>query len=359
MTRLFSSDLADLKPYIPGEQPKEVSALKLNTNENPFGPSPLALEAIREAVSDDLRLYPEHAATDLRQAIADANGLGMEQVFVGNSSDEVLAHVYRALFQRPGLVLVPDITYSYYTAYGALYGVEQKRIPLAADLSINVADYTASYPEGVAGIIFANPNAPTGLALPLADIADIAQAHPDAAVVIDEAYVDFGGESAVALLNQHDNIVVVQTLSKSRSLAGLRVGFVLASQDVINALTLVKDSFNSFPVDNLALAGAAASMRDTAYFERTCRAIVQAREQLTTDLQELGFEVLPSSTNFVFARHPDHDGPVLMQALRDRNILVRHFDHPRINQYLRITVGTSEQCRRLYTELASILAVQG
>ncbi|HLR12991.1 MAG TPA: histidinol-phosphate transaminase [Burkholderiaceae bacterium] len=356
MTRLISSDLANLKPYIPGEQPKEASALKLNTNENPYGPSPRALEAIRQAVTDDLRLYPEHAATDLRQAIAEANGISMEQVFIGNSSDEVLAHVYRALFQRPGLVLVPDITYSYYTAYGELYHVQQKRIPLADDLTINVADYTASYPEGVAGIIFANPNAPTGLALPLADIARIAQAHPDTAVVVDEAYVDFGGESAVSLLDAHDNIVVVQTLSKSRSLAGLRVGFIMASPTIIDALTRVKDSFNSFPVDNLALAGATAAMRDTAHFDRTRRAIIQAREQLSQDLVELGFEVVPSATNFVFARHPRHDAVALMQALRARDILVRHFDHPRINQYLRITVGTSDECGRLYRELANILA---
>lgn len=359
MTRLFSSDIADLKPYIPGEQTKEATALKLNTNENPFGPSPRALEAIRQAVSDDLRLYPEHSASELREAIAEVNGVSFEQVFVGNSSDEVLAHVYRALFRRPGVVLVPDITYSYYTAYGELFNVAQKRIALADDLSINVADYTAHHPEGVAGIIFANPNAPTGLALSLPDIARIAKANPDAAVVVDEAYVDFGGESAVALLDAHDNIVVVQTLSKSRALAGLRVGFVLASPDVIHALTRVKDSFNSFPVDNLALAGATAAMRDTAHFDRTRKAIIQAREQLSEDLRGLGFDVLPSSTNFIFARHPRHEATALMQALRERNILVRHFDHPRINQYLRITVGTSEQCRRLYMELTSILAATG
>lgn len=357
MSRLFSDTLADLVPYVPGEQPQEPIDLKLNTNEHPYGPSPRALEAIKHAASDALRLYPDYSALPLRRTIADFHGLHPDQVFVGNGSDEVLAHIYKALFQREGVLLVPDITYSFYRTYSAYFQVQQELIPLADDLSINLADYTSTRTGAVAGIIFANPNAPTGLALSLDDIAAILRAHPDVPVVVDEAYVDFGAQTAVPLLEQFDNLVVVHTLSKSRALAGLRVGFAMASKQIVGALTRVKDSFNSYPLDSLAQAGAAASIQDVEHFQQSCDAVIQAREVLSADLTALGFDVLPSSANFVFARHSAYDALTISQALRERGILVRHFSQPRIDQYLRITVGTLQQCRRLCTTLAEIFDV--
>lgn len=354
MSRLFSDTLADLVPYVPGEQPQEPIDLKLNTNEHPYGPSPRAIEAIKQAASDTLRLYPDYSALSLRRTIAKLHGIHPDQVFVGNGSDEVLAHVYKALFQREGALLVPDITYSFYRTYSAFFQVRQELIPLADDLSLNLADYTATRTEPIAGIIFANPNAPTGLALSLDDIEAILRAHPDVPVVVDEAYVDFGAQTAVPLLERYDNLVVVHTLSKSRALAGLRVGFAMTSKEIVGALIKVKDSFNSYPLDSLAQAGAEASIRDTEHFTQSCDAVIQAREALSADLTGLGFEVLPSQANFVFVRHTAYDALSISQALRARGILVRHFKQPRIHHYLRITVGTLEQCRRLCTTLADI-----
>lgn len=354
MSRLFSDTLVDLVPYVPGEQPREPIDLKLNTNEHPYGPSPLALQAITRAASDDLRLYPDYSALTLRQTIADLHALHPDQVFVGNGSDEVLAHIYKALFQRDGVLLVPDITYSFYRTYSAFFQVRQELVPLADDLSISVADYTAPRSSPVAGIIFANPNAPTGLGVGLDDIEAILRAHPDVPVVIDEAYVDFGGQTAVPLLEKFDNLVVVHTLSKSRALAGLRVGFAMASKEIVQGLIRVKDSFNSYPLDSLAQAGAVASIKDTEHFRQSCDAVIQARTELSAGLAELGFEVLPSQANFVFVRHSAYDALAISQALRKRGILVRHFDQPRIEQYLRITVGTLDQCRRLCSTLAEI-----
>ncbi|HLU15550.1 MAG TPA: histidinol-phosphate transaminase [Burkholderiaceae bacterium] len=354
MSRLFSETLQGLSPYVPGEQPREPIDLKLNTNEHPYGPSPRAIEAIRQAAGERLRLYPDYSAFALREAIANLHQIHPDQVFVGNGSDEVLAHVFKALFQRPGVLLVPDITYSFYKTYSAMFQVKQHHVPLAPDFSINVADYTGPQTQAIAGIIFANPNAPTGLALGLDEIAGILRANPDTPVVVDEAYVDFGASTAVPLLEQFDNLVVVHTMSKSRALAGLRVGFAMASKEIVQALVRVKDSFNSYPLDTLAQAGALASVQDDDYFRKSCQAVIQARATLASGLQELGFDVLPSQTNFVFVRHPAYDARAISQALRERGILVRHFNQPRIEQYLRITVGTLDQCRRLCSTLAEI-----
>jgi len=356
VSRFWSDHVAGLAPYTPGEQPKVANLLKLNTNEHPYGPSPKAIAAIQAAADDTLRLYPDPESTALRTAIARRHGLTPQQVFVGNGSDEILAHVFNALFLRGGRpLLMPDITYSFYRTYCTLYAVPHEILPLADDFSIRVADYTEPRAQVPAGIIFANPNAPTGRTLPLADIERIARANPDCAVVVDEAYVDFGAESAVSLIAGHENILVVQTLSKSRSLAGLRVGFAMGSPEVIEALVRVKDSFNSYPLDRLAQAGALASIEDTEYFDATCKAVIQARNLLTQRLSSLGFEVLPSQANFVFARHPDFEGAELAAALRERKILVRHFALPRIDRFLRITVGTETDCERLYHSLAEIL----
>lgn len=356
MSRFWSDHLARLTPYVPGEQPADSGLLKLNTNEHPYGPSPLALEAIRAATDERLRLYPDPESTALSQAIAAQNGVSIRQVLVGNGSDEILAHVFNGLFlreKRP--LLMPDISYGFYPTYCRLFDVPFEWVPLAQDFRIRVADYLAPRPIAPAGIILANPNAPTGLALGLDDIAAIAAGNPDTAVVIDEAYVDFGAQSAVSLLAAHPNLVVLQTLSKSRALAGLRVGFAIASPDIIAGLVRVKNSFNSYPLDRLAQAGALASINDTAYFEQTRRAVIDARTRLSADLAALGFEVLPSQANFVFARHKVRPGKYLAAALREQKILVRHFDAPRIADYLRITVGTPDECARLIAALSAII----
>lgn len=354
MSHLFSDTLADLVPYVPGEQPQGTIDLKLNTNEHPYGPSPRAIEAIKQATSDTLRLYPDYSSLELRRSISDLHNIHPDQVFVGNGSDEVLAHIYKALFQRQGVLLVPDITYSFYRTYSAYFQVQQELVPLADDLSLDPADYIAKRSDPIAGIIFANPNAPTGLALGLDDIEAILQANPDVPVVVDEAYVDFGAQTAVPLLARYDNLVVVHTLSKSRALAGLRVGFAMASKEIVAALIKVKDSFNSYPLDSLAQAGAAASIRDVDHFKQSCDAVVQARDALSAELTDLGFHVLPSQANFVFVRHTSYDARMISRALRERGILVRHLNQPRIENYLRITVGTLEQCRRLCSTLADI-----
>lgn len=356
MSRFWSDHVADLAPYTPGEQPKVADLLKLNTNEHPYGPSPRAIEAIKEAANDSLRLYPDYDSTALRTAIAELNSVRVDQVFVGNGSDEILAHVFNGLFRSAGrTLLVPDITYSFYPTYCRLYSIAHEIIPLDEHFRIRVADYCAPRAVPPAGIIFANPNAPTGIALSLAEIERIAEANPDTPVVVDEAYVDFGAESAVSLIDRHENIVVIQTLSKSRSLAGLRVGFAIASSAVVEGLMRIKDSFNSYPLDRLAQAGALASIQDTRHFEQSCQAVIAAREQMVHGLLDLGFEVLPSKANFVFARHPHRSGSALGAALREQGILVRHFNLPRIDQFLRITVGTSDECQRLCNALAKIL----
>ncbi|MDM9558645.1 histidinol-phosphate transaminase [Bordetella petrii] len=355
MSRYWSPVVGTLSPYVPGEQPKLQDLVKLNTNEHPAGPSPKVLQAIRNACDDSLRLYPDPGSDRLRQAIAANFRVQPDQVFVGNGSDEVLAHAFQALLKHDRPLRFPDITYSFYPVYCGLYQIAYQTVPLTEEFCIDVQDYLPAAGEA-GGIILPNPNAPTGRALPLADIERIVAANPDIVVVVDEAYVDFGAESAVDLVARHDNLLVIQTLSKSRSLAGLRVGFAIGSRVLIEALERVKNSFNSYPIDRLAEAGAVAALEDTAYFERTRQAVIATRARLTADLQALGFEVLPSAANFVFARHPHHDGAALAAALRERSIIVRHFRQARIDQFLRITVGTEAQCGRLVEALKNILA---
>lgn len=354
MSRYWSDHVARLTPYTPGEQPKIDRLLKLNTNEHPYGPSPRALEAIRAGADDALRLYPDNESTALRQAVARYYQVTPEQVMPGNGSDEVLAHVFNALFRHgERALLMPDITYSFYKTYCKLFAIPARLVPLAEDYSIRIEDYL-NLSERPAGIIFANPNAPTGIALSLADIARIAEGNPDVAVVVDEAYVDFGAESAIALIERHPNIVVIQTLSKSRALAGMRVGYSVASREITDGILRVKDSFNSYPLDRLAIAAAVASMDDHQYFQDATAKVIEARGWLVQQLETMGFKVLPSMANFVFARHPSHDAAELALALRQEGILVRHFTLPRIEQFLRITVGTPEDCRRLCNTLSEL-----
>ena len=351
MSRFWSPFVKDLVPYVPGEQPKLDNLIKLNTNENPYGPSPKVLDAIRAQLDDGLRLYPAPNADALKDTIAGYYGVTSAQVFVGNGSDEVLAHIFHALFQHGKPVLMPDISYSFYPVYCGLYGIEAQPLPLAEDFSIRPEDYR----QANGGIIFPNPNAPTGMLLPLAGIEQILQANPDSVVVVDEAYVDFGGETAIALVDRYPNLLVTQTLSKSRSLAGLRVGLAVGHADLIEALERIKNSFNSYPLDRLAIVGAVAAFEDQAYFETCCQAVIDSREQLSVALAQLGFEVLPSAANFVLARHPQRDAAQLAAGLRERRVIVRHFRLPRIEQFLRITVGTPEQNQALLDAFGDLL----
>jgi histidinol-phosphate aminotransferase len=342
MSRFWSPVVHSLSPYVPGEQPKQDGVVKLNTNENPYPPSPRVLAAIA-AAADRLRLYPDPHASALRAAIAARYGVTPEQVFLGNGSDEVLAHTFQALLKHDAPLLFPDITYSFYPVYCGLYGIRYEEAPLDAGMSVQIADYR----RPCSAILLPNPNAPTGIALPRDAIAALAAEHPEQLVVVDEAYVDFGAESAVPLVARHDNLLIVQTLSKSRALAGLRVGFAIGQRSLIEALERVKDSFNSYPLGCLAIAGAVAAIEDDAWFQETRRRIMASRDSLVGALSGLGFEVLPSTANFVFARHPRHRGADLAARLRERGVLVRHFRKPRIEDFLRITVGTEEQCGRL------------
>ncbi|HCA5183966.1 histidinol-phosphate transaminase [Acinetobacter baumannii] len=348
--RFWSPEVRELEPYVPGEQPKIQNLLKLNTNENPYPPSPKVVEAVQAVLheqADALRLYPDPDATALKQAIAKQQNIDVSQVFVGNGSDEVLAHIFKAFFLQDEPILYPDITYSFYPVYSQFFGTKTKEIPLNENFEIDVRDYTQ--PNG--GVIITNPNAPTSIALSLAEIEQVLQVNPDRVVVIDEAYVDFGAESAVSLINRYENLVVCQTTSKSRSLAGLRVGFAIAQSHLIAALEAVKNSFNSYPIDRFAIAAAVASFEDQAYFEEQCQKVITSREKLVRDLTELGFNVLPSKANFIFATHSQHDAGQLAQKLREQGIIVRYFNKPRINQFLRITVGTDEQNARLVQTL--------
>ena len=351
MSRFWSALARELTPYVPGEQPRIADLVKLNTNESPLPPSPRAIAAIREAANADLRLYPDPEATALREALARHHGLAPANVFVGNGSDEVLAHVFAGLLKQDAPLLHPDITYSFYPVYSRLFGVESEAVPLDAGLRVDIADYR----RRAGAIILANPNAPTGIALPLTDIARLVADHPDSPVVIDEAYVDFGAESAVALIAAHPNLLVVRTMSKSRALAGLRVGYALGDAGLIEGLTRVKDSFNSYPLGVIAQAGAIASVEDDDYFRESCAAVIAEREAMTNALVKLGFEALPSSANFVFARHSQRGGAELAAGLREHAVLVRHFNKPRIAPWLRITVGTAAQTKRLIEAAADAL----
>lgn len=350
MSKFWSPFVKNLVPYVPGEQPKLTNLVKLNTNENPYGPSPKAIAAMQAELNDSLRLYPDPNGERLKRAVADYYGVQPAQVFVGNGSDEVLAHAFSGLFQHSKPLLFPDVTYSFYPVYCGLYGIAYETIALNDEFQIDVAEYAR--PNG--GIIFPNPNAPTGCLLSLEAIERLLQANPDSVVLVDEAYIDFGGTSAIALVDRYPNLLVTQTLSKSRSLAGLRVGLAVGHPDLIEALERIKNSFNSYPLDRIAIAGAAAAFEDRVYFEQTCQQVIASREAVVSAMQGLGFEVLPSAANFIFARHPQHDAAALAAGLREQGIIVRHFKQPRIEQFLRITIGTPEQNQALLDALKDI-----
>lgn len=347
MSKFWSPFVKELVPYVPGEQPKIANLVKLNTNENPYGPSPKAITAMQAELGDSLRLYPDPNSDRLKQSVADHYGVSTAQVFVGNGSDEVLAHIFHGLFQHGRPLLFPDVTYSFYPVYCGLYGIPFEAVPLDEQFQIRVEDYAR--PNG--GIIFPNPNAPTGCLLTLDAVEALLNGSPDSVVVVDEAYIDFGGESAIALVDRYPNLLVTQTLSKSRSLAGLRVGLAVGHPDLIEALERIKNSFNSYPLDRMAIAGAAAAFDDRAWFDETRQRVIHSREQLVAALEARGFEVLPSAANFVFARHPGKDAAGIAAGLREKGVIVRHFKQARIAQFLRITIGTPEQNQALLDAL--------
>ena len=349
LKRFWSPRIQNIEPYVPGEQNNH--CVKLNTNEHFMPPSPKALAAMKATVSDQLRLYPDPDARQLCETLASLYGLKAEQCFAGNGSDEVLALAFPALLSHDKPLLFPDITYSFYAVYAAFYGIEYQTVSLDSAMSIQVCDYHR--PNG--GIILANPNAPTGRALSGHDVECLLKASPDSVVVVDEAYMGFGGQSAVPLIKTYPNLLVTNTLSKSYALAGLRVGYALGNENLIQALRCAKDSFNSYPLDRIAMAGACAALEDQAYFESLCNQVVQNRAYLEKALGHIGFEVLPSQANFIFARHPQHSGEALYQKLYERGILVRHFKKPRIEDYLRITIARLPDCQRLVETLKEVL----
>ncbi len=355
MSKFWSEALNTLQPYVPGEQPKTTNIIKLNTNENPYPPSPKVLEALEHFPKEKLRLYPDPDGSVLKQALSEHFELPQDHVFVGNGSDEVLAHAFMAFFRQPKPLLMPSMTYSFYDVYCNLYNITPEHVPLTDDFRIDLTQYH----QENGGIIFANPNAPTGIAVGLDEIVSLLERNTETLVLVDEAYVDFGAESAATLVSQYPNLLVVQTLSKSRSLAGMRVGFALGQPDLIAGLERVKNSFNSYPLDMLALASATAAIEDTAYFVQTVQQIMNDRDWTTEQLEELDFDVLPSSTNFVFARHNRVSGSDLMSYLRSKNILVRHFTKPGIENHLRITIGTRDEMQALVTALRDYPGIRG
>lgn len=354
MSQYWSDIVHSLTPYVPGEQPKLQNLVKLNTNENPYGPSPKVIAALQAQAADSLRLYPDPDSAQLKSAIAVYHGLQPSQVFVGNGSDEVLAHVFQALLKHDLPLLFPDISYSFYPVYCGLYGIQFQTVALNAQFEIHVDDYLK--PNG--GIIFPNPNAPTGIPLPLSEVERLLRANMQSVVVVDEAYVDFGTQSAVALIDRYPNLLVTHTFSKSRSLAGLRVGYAVGNVTLIEALIRVKDSFNSYPIDRFAEAGAIAALNDEDYFQQTRHQVIASRNHLVAELTGLGFEVLPSGANFIFARHPSHVGEDLAKGLREQSIIVRNFKKPaRIADFLRITIGNDAQNQSFLTAIRGLTSV--
>lgn len=341
MSKFWSNLTQEATPYIPGEQLNKKGIIKLNTNENPYPPSPKVIAAIQAEADESLRLYPSPTMDTLRQTIADYHDLDKKNVFVGNGSDEVLAFSFMGFFDPGKEIVFPEVTYSFYPVYANLFQIPYRTISLHNDFTLDIPGFSGA----VGGVVFPNPNAPTSIYLPLDQLEQIVQQHPDKVVIIDEAYIDFAPKSASAipLTKEYDNLLVIQTMSKSRALAGLRIGFAVGHEDLIEALMRMKDSFNSYPVDRLAMAGAQAAMEDNVYFIKKTDAIINTREKTKHSLEVLGFHVLPSAANFLFVTHPKHDAQILYNQLREKNILIRYFGKAPIEDYLRISIGTPEE----------------
>lgn len=351
MDKPFLAKLRRIDPYVPGEQPQSDDIIKLNANENPYPPAPGVAEVLRTFDASRLALYPDANGKALKTALANRFGVKPTQVFLGNGSDDVLALAFQSFFCSQQPILYPDITYSFYPVWCDLFRIPYETVPLDENFCVNIRDYDK--PNG--GIVLPNPNAPTGRGVSLDFLEDLLQHNADCVVIIDEAYVDFGAQSAVPLLQKYENLLVVQTMSKSRSLAGLRIGYALGSETLIATLEAVKNSYNSYTMDAVALAAGEAAVADEAYFQETCRKVVATRERTADALRKLGFTVSPSLTNFLFVTHPTQKAPEIFEYLRQKNIFIRYFKLPRIDNYLRITVGTDEQMDRLVQALRDFL----
>jgi len=359
MSAYWNSRIKNLSPYIPGEQPKDRKFIKLNTNENPYPPSPKVIEALQKTVNDSLRLYPDPECTVFREAIAAHCRVRTEQVFAGNGSDEILAFAFAAFFENTDTakpILFPDISYSFYPVYTRFWDIPYRTIPLKEDFSINTAEY--KIPSG--GVVFPNPNAPTGIALSLGDILSLAEylKKTKNVLILDEAYTGFGADSAVPHIGDHPNLLTVHTLSKSGSLAGLRAGFAVGNAELIEGLRRVRDSFNSYTIDRLALAGAAAALSDAAYYNKINHRVAVTQKRVTENLRSMGFTVLPSAANFIFIKYntPNITGVELFSALREKGILVRHFNKERISDFIRVSMGTDDDMDVFLSACGEIIA---
>lgn len=351
MSKYWSNKVKGLKPYVPGEQPKDKKYIKLNTNENPYPPSPKVLQAIKEAANDDLKLYPDPEADSLRVAISNYYGLTKDEIFIGNGSDEVLGFSFMAFFNPEEPILFPDISYSFYKVYANLFDIDYKLVSLDEDFNIPINEFS----QKNGGIVIANPNAPTGKYIEVEKLEKLIKNNLDSVVIIDEAYVDFGGESSVRLIKDYPNLLVVQTLSKSRSLAGLRVGFAMGNKELITALNMVKNSINSYTIDRLALVGAKAAFEDKEYFDNTRKKVIKTREKTVEALKKIGFKVIDSKANLIFISHPKIYAEVLFKKLRDKGILVRYFKDARIDNYLRVSIGTDNEMDEFVEALKEII----
>ena len=336
MNKFWNEKVKNIKPYVPGEQPKDKKYIKLNTNESPYPPAPGVKKAISESDAGDLRLYPDPDVSELKKEIAAYYNLNEDQIFVGNGSDEVLAFSYMAFFNKNDNIYYSDITYSFYTVYSDLFDLNENLIPLEKNYEINIKDYKNL--DG--GIIIANPNAPTSIGLKLNDIEDIIKNNINNIVIIDEAYIDFGGESAYSLINRYDNLLVIQTFSKSRSLAGMRLGFALGNKELIDGLKRIKFSFNSYTINRMSIVSGIEAIKDKKYFEEMSKKIITTREKTAVELKKIGFEVLDSKANFLFIRHKNVPGSDLYQKLREEGVLVRYFNKKNIDDFIRVTIGT-------------------
>ena len=347
----WEENVRKVVPYTPGEQPKIQNIIKLNTNENPYPPAPAVAEAIKNMDVDRFKKYPDPSCSVLVDAIADFYNVSSDKVFVGVGSDDVLAMAFLTFFNSDKPVLFPDITYSFYDVWANLYRISFKQIPLNEDFTITKEDYFGEN----GGVVIANPNAPTGVELPLKDIEEILQKNRDVVVIVDEAYIDFGGESALPLIDKYDNLLVVQTFSKSRSMAGMRIGYAFGNEKLIKYLSDVKYSFNSYTMNTPTLELGTLAISDRCYFDKTRNMVIGTRERVKKELKNLGFEFADSKTNFIFAKHPDKSGKEIFANLRSRGIIVRRFDLPRIDEYLRISIGTDEEMDTLIRALKEII----
>lgn len=339
MSREWTKNLRNIEPYVPGEQSKDKNIVKINANENPYPPSPKAAKVLKNFDTNKLRFYPSANSTKLKEAIAKYYKVDVSNVFVGNGSDDVLAVAFQSFFNSDKPIVYPDLTYSFYPVWCSLFGIKYKNYPVGDDFRINPEDYK----EKNGGVVIPNPNAPTSLGEGLDFVEKILNYNQDSVVIIDEAYVDFGGTSSIPLIDKYENLLVTGTFSKSRSLAGLRIGFAIGSKALIDVMEAVKNSYNSYTVDSLSIEMGAASIEDDEYFKSTCKKVIKTRERVTLELKKLGFDVLDSQTNFIFATHNKHNMKSLFEYLKTQKVFIRYFSLPRIENYVRITIGTNEE----------------